>query len=134
MQVYRACRAVGSGPVHVSGTFKASFRTEDRLQADIGIVVNVDPRRNAMQATNRIRNILATLSIVLIAAALIGATVWTPTRESAAKAPVAAPTAGIFTGEFDHGVPVYRLPSVTITTTRSAELARMAQEEQVARK
>ena len=82
-----------------------------------------------MQASNRTCNILATLSVVLI-----GATVWTPARESAARAPVAAPTAGVFTGEFDHGVPVYRLPSVTITTTRSAELARMAQEEQVARK
>jgi hypothetical protein len=92
-----------------------------------------------MQATNRIRNFLAALFILLVAAALLGATVWTPAREAervspGAKGETPAPMAGTFTGEFDHGVPVYRLPSVTITTTRSAELARMAQEEQVAGK
>ena len=92
-----------------------------------------------MQATNRIRNFLAALFILLVAAALLGATVWTPSRDTERAAPSAkgetpAPMVGTFTGEFDHGVPVYRLPSVTITTTRSAELARMAQEEQVARK
>jgi hypothetical protein len=92
-----------------------------------------------MQATNRIRNILAALVVLAAAAALIGATVWTPSRDTERAAPGAkvdapAPMVGTFTGEFDHGVPVYRLPPVTITTTRSAELARMAQEEQVARK
>jgi hypothetical protein len=41
---------------------------------------------------------------------------------------------GTPTGEFDHGVPVYRLPSVTVTASRSAEMARMAREEQFAAK
>jgi hypothetical protein len=91
-----------------------------------------------MQATNRIRNILAALVVLMAAAALIGATVWTPSRDTERAAPAKvdgpAPMVGTFTGEFDRGVPVYRLPPVTITTTRSAELARMAQEEQLARK
>jgi hypothetical protein len=125
--------------MHVSGTFQASLRTEGGLQADIGIVVDVNPRRNAMQARNRIRNTLAALIIVLIAAALIGATVWTPAKNAPATAPVAktetvAPMAGTFTGEYENGVPVYRLPSITITASRSVELARMAQEEQFALK
>jgi hypothetical protein len=80
-----------------------------------------------MQATNRVRNILAALFIVVVAATLIGATVWTPAREAPVAAPVVktkalAPLVGTFTGEFDNGVPVYRLPSITITTSRSAEL------------
>jgi hypothetical protein len=129
----------GGRQLHVSGTFKALFRTEGELQADIGIVVSVTPRRNTMQATNRIRNILAVLSIVLAAAALIGATVWTPTKEARLPSPVTkaeapTPMVGTFTGEFENGVPVYRLPSISVTVSRSAELARMAQEEQLARK
>lgn len=92
-----------------------------------------------MQVTNRIRNTLAVLCIVLAAAALIGATVWTPAKEArpaspATKAEAQAPLVGTFTGEFENGVPVYRLPSISVTVSRSAELARMAQEEQLARK
>ena len=41
---------------------------------------------------------------------------------------------GVPTGEFANGVPVYRLPSITVTASQSAELAKMAQEESVAMK
>jgi len=34
----------------------------------------------------------------------------------------------------ENGIPVYRLPSVTVAVSRSAELARIAREEQLARK
>jgi anti-sigma-K factor RskA len=120
-------------------TFKAPFRTECGLQADIGIVVNANPEGTAMQATNRTRSILAALFIVMVAATLIGTTVWAPTKEAPAVSPVAkagaqSPMAGTFTGEFENGAPVYRLPSVSITVSRTAELAKMAKEAQVARK
>lgn len=36
------------------------------------------------------------------------------------------------TGEYVDGVPVYRLPSVNVTASRKAELAKMAREEAVA--
>ena len=92
-----------------------------------------------MQATNRIRNILAALCIVLVAAALIGATVWTSAKEAPVVSPVAktempAPMVGTFTGEFQNGVPVYRLPAITATASRSAELVEMAREAQFAAK
>jgi hypothetical protein len=92
-----------------------------------------------MQVTNRIRNALAVLCIVLAAAALIGASVWTPAKEARLASPVTkaetpAPMVGTFTGEFENGVPVYRLPAITVTASRTVELARMAQEEQLARK
>ena len=92
-----------------------------------------------MQAKNRIRNTLAALVIVLVAAALIGATVWTPAKNTPitsaiTKTEAPVPMIGTFTGQFENGVPVYRLPSISITASRSAELAKMAQEEQLAAK
>jgi hypothetical protein len=89
-----------------------------------------------MQATNRI---FAVLWIVLVAAVLIGATVWAPGQIAPVESRVAktespAPTVGTSTDAFENGVPVYRLPAITVTTSRSVELARMAQEEQFARK
>jgi len=91
-----------------------------------------------VHASNLIRSILATLCIVLAAAALIGATVWTTVQLAPVMAPVAksdfpVPMVGTLTGEFENGIPVYRLPAITVTASRSVELARMAREEQMAR-
>jgi hypothetical protein len=85
-----------------------------------------------MQATNRI---FAVLWIALVAA-LIGAIVWTPVAlvPSVAKTELPAPTADTFTGEYERGIPVYRLPAMTVTTSRSVEDARIAREEQFARR
>ena len=41
-----------------------------------------------------------------------------------AASPPVAPVVGVPTGEFDRGLPVYRLPAITVTATRSVELAR----------
>ena len=92
-----------------------------------------------MQATNRIRKIVATLSIVLVAAVLIGASAWHPAKVTPMGSPVAklaipAQMVGVATGEFENGVPVYRLPSIAVTVSRSEALARMAHEEQLAAK
>src|SRR5438445_12936895 len=97
-------------------------------------------RRITMQATNRI----FALWIALVAAALIGATVWIPGyvapdvspwipgRVAPAVSPVTrtespAPMVGAFTGKFEDGIPVQRLPAIPVTTNRSRELPRMAQ-------
>jgi hypothetical protein len=90
-----------------------------------------------MQATSRTRRVLAALVIVLVAATLVGATAWNPARPAPVPAPAAkfdapGPLVGTFTGRFDTGVPVYSLPRIAVTASRSAELARMAQEEQFA--
>jgi hypothetical protein len=102
-----------------------------------------------MQVTNRTPKIVVTLCIVLAAAALpmcivlaaatlIGATVWTPAKNTpmtlpVAKTPSPAPITATFTGEYENGVPVYRLPSIAITATR-AEVAAAAQADRVAQK
>jgi hypothetical protein len=49
-----------------------------------------------------------------------------------APAPAAATDArveGVFTGEFVDGVPVYRLPSITVVADRDAEIARMHRDD-----
>jgi anti-sigma-K factor RskA len=90
-----------------------------------------------MQSTNRTR--VAALWTALVAAVLIAAAALTPAKESPVVAPVAkveaqVPIVGTFTGEFDNGVPVYRLPPITMTASRSAELAKIAREDQFAMK
>jgi hypothetical protein len=35
-----------------------------------------------------------------------------------------APLEGVFTGEFDRGVPIYRLPSISVSANRNVEATR----------
>lgn len=78
----------------------------------------------------------------LFAAALLATLIATATPvsagESATSQPTATPSAqvhwgGVFTGEYVNGAPVYRLPSVTVTASRKVELAKIAQEDELAR-
>jgi len=79
-----------------------------------------------MQASRFVRALIATLSIVLVASALVGAT-WYSGKDTASGA---TPVVGVPTGELVNGVAVYRLPSITVTASRSKELAQMANDEQ----
>jgi hypothetical protein len=89
-----------------------------------------------MQATNRIRKIVTAVSVVLVAAVLIGAAAWQhPAREAVPTSPaVHVPVIGVPTGEYQSGVPVYRLPSIAVSVSRSEALARMAREDSLAMK
>ena len=92
-----------------------------------------------MQATNRLRKILTALSLVLIAAVLIGAAGRYPTQEPVQASPVAgymveAPVIAVATGEYQNGAPVYRMPSIAVTVSRSEALARIAREDSLAMK
>ena len=89
-----------------------------------------------MNASNRVRIATAVLAVV-IAALLMGAVDRNTATSPAAPTPVAhshaaVPAIGVATGEFQDGVPVYRLPSVSVTETRSQALARFAREDAVA--
>jgi len=92
-----------------------------------------------MQATTRTRTSFTTLSIALVATALIAGATWGLTRETPVVLPAAhnetpVPTVGTPTGEFENGIPVYRLPTIAVVASRSDELARMAREERLAMK
>jgi hypothetical protein len=90
-----------------------------------------------MQSMSRTRTVV--LSTALFVAVLLLTATWSPAREPHVAAPAAtadapAPMVGTFTGEFDHGAPVYRLPAIAVVASRSAELAKMAREEHLAAK
>ena len=79
----------------------------------------------------------AQASVPFLAAALIAIAMPAWAGEKAAppalpKASIDSP-AGIFTGEFVNGAPVYRLPPIDVVAHRHAELARMQREESAAR-
>ncbi len=78
-----------------------------------------------MQASNLVRAVITSLSIVLVATALIGASWYTTKETSAPTSMVAVPT-----GELQDGVPVYRLPSIAVTASRSEVLSQAARGEQ----
>lgn len=91
-----------------------------------------------MQAKNLTRIAAVTFLTSLAAGVVVATTMLSPIAKApaaTANAPIAqvqAPMVGLPTGETQNGVPVYRLPSVTVAVSRSAELARMAREEQIA--
>jgi hypothetical protein len=78
-----------------------------------------------MQASKIVRAVITSLSIVLVATALIGASWYTTKETSAPRSMVAVPT-----GELQDGVPVYRLPSIAVTASRSEVLSQAARGEQ----
>jgi hypothetical protein len=78
-----------------------------------------------MQASKIVRAVITSLSIVLVATTLIGAS-WYTTREMPAPTSMVA----VPTGELQDGVPVYRLPSITVSASRSEVLSQAARGEQ----
>jgi hypothetical protein len=66
-----------------------------------------------------------TVAAALVAVAIAAVAVAWPTQDKNA-------VVGVRTGEYENGVPVYRLPTVTVSVSRSEELAKMAREEPVA--
>ena len=90
-----------------------------------------------MQATNLSRIAAVTFLTSLVAGVVVATTTLSPAKapSTSSHAPIAqaqAPVVGVPTGEMVNGVPVYRLPSVTVAVSRSAELAKIAREEQIA--
>lgn len=91
-----------------------------------------------MQATNRANLGTVELFAAVLVAALIATATPASAGESAATQPAAKPSApvqwvAVFTGEYVNGVPVYRLPTVSVSANRKVELAKMAQEDKLAR-
>ena len=92
-----------------------------------------------MQAKNLTRIAAVTFFTSLAAGVVVATTMLSPAKapSSPSNVPIAqvqAPMVGVPTGEMQNGVPVYRLPSVTVAVSRSAELAKMELEDQIAAK
>jgi len=92
-----------------------------------------------MQTSTRNSIPATALWTAFVATALIGGATWGLTREAPVAATAAGsettmPMIGVPTGEFENGIPVYRLPPIAVVVSRSAELARMAREAKLAMK
>jgi len=76
--------------------------------------------------------------LALMAAALIAASFPASACEKAVPTLVASvaatPSTAVFTGELVNGVPVYRLPAMTVFARRPAELAKTQRDAEAARK
>lgn len=55
------------------------------------------------------------------------------TASTVFKATASEQVVGVFTGTYDHGIPVYRLPTINVTADRKTELAKIEQEQKRAR-
>jgi hypothetical protein len=82
-----------------------------------------------------LRHVAAGLSVAALAVALAAFAASTlsgvlDTGPLAGKAAGQARRVGVFTGEYANGVPVYRLPAVTVVASRKAELAPRGAEDQ----
>jgi hypothetical protein len=88
-----------------------------------------------MQAAARKTVVVVSFLAVPLVAVIAVASWLRPLGEMPAVNPVAVPVTmvGVATGELADGVPVYRLPSVTVTARRSVELAKMAEEDRAVR-
>ena len=77
-------------------------------------------------------------SVTLVAAILVSVVAVAATIEGFATgagahgAPAGQATAGVFTGRYANGVPVYLLPPVSVVAIRKTEIAKMEREEQPA--
>lgn len=110
----------------------------EHMLRDIGAPDRLIAHAAARRAAHQRRQIPVKLSASLLAAGLIATAA--PTWAAEATYPQAtstayaqAPMAGVFTGQFVDGVPVYRLPPVTVVAARKVELAKMEREEQSTR-
>ena len=70
----------------------------------------------------------------LVIAVFVSAVAGTATVGAVRHSSLSAPAVGVATGEYVNGAPVYRLPTVNVTVSRSAALAEMAKEDAVALK
>ena len=83
---------------------------------------------------------LASGALALVLLAVVGgklssnARAWSdaPAAVAGSAAAAAAPIVGELAGTTADGTPVYRLPPITVATTRSAELARIEREDREA--
>jgi hypothetical protein len=80
---------------------------------------DAQPGLTHVGAVRWLARLVTVAGIAVLAASLLGV----PSAR-ACKVSVPAPMEGVFTGELDRGVPVYRLPSISVSANRNVETAR----------
>ena len=80
----------------------------------------------------------ASLWMALLAVFVIAGTAPAAAGDASRPTPIArAPTqdrmVGVFSGQFVNGIPLYRLPSISVSANRKGELAKIEREEHLTR-
>lgn len=87
-------------------------------------------RRIAVAASRMARAAAPILAIVAVTVAAPVAAAGATAAPAVNGAPHARQDVGVFTGTFVNGMPLYRLPPITVVAHRNEELARIEREEQ----
>jgi len=90
-----------------------------------------------MQINRRFATRSLQLLVICAAAAVLLAAVPVSTDKPALPAvgklvPATPSAAGTFTGQYENGIPIYRLPPVSITVDRKTEMAKIEREDRLA--
>ena len=111
----------------------------DYLLRDIGASDQLVSNAVARRGGHRERDVRARLAVPFLAVAIIMIAAPVPAESADPRTTTmtqAGPQGqevGIFTGTFEQGAPVYRLPPVNVVATRKVELAKTEREERLAR-
>jgi hypothetical protein len=73
------------------------------------------------------------VTVVLIVSGAPATAAETTPPQLASKSSIEAQNVGVFTGTFANGMPLYRLPPISVIGHRKVELAKLKREEQMAR-
>jgi uncharacterized protein YjiS (DUF1127 family) len=100
----------------------------EHMLRDIGASDRLIAHAAAPRTAHRLSASLLAVGLIATATPMRAAEPTCPPPTSTAYAQ--AQMAGVFTGEFVNGAPVYRLPQVIVVADRKVELAKMEREEQ----
>jgi hypothetical protein len=92
--------------------------------------VHVGSYRRFANEPVRVANAFLAAVVIAIATPAIGGE---PGAPATGTVPAQERMVGHFTGEFVNGAPLYRLPPITVSASRTAELARIEREERLTR-
>ena len=93
--------------------------------------VRIGPTRRFVAGPGRLSmGVLATI-VIAAATSAVGGGAHGPAPVN--TAPVQERLVGVSTGKFVNGMPVYRLPSISVSASRTAELAKIEREERSTR-
>jgi hypothetical protein len=109
--------------------FDEIVQLDAHILKDIGapswLVSRAVERRDAQRGLTHVGAVRGWARLVMVAGiAVLAASVLGVPSAWACRVSVQPPMEGVFTGEFDRGVPIYRLPSISVLANRNVEATR----------
>ncbi len=115
--------------VAVAAGLREQARSKEVRGPDAGSHVALGIRSWDRSEGSALRLFVPFVAAVLMTAATAGLAWKAISHRSDATSAANVQWIAVYTGEYGHGAPVYRLPSVTVVARRNAEFARTEREE-----